>query len=942
MMGSLMTKLVSFACGLLGFALWFGLVSGGSMAQTADLPATEALVAPLIPGLGADAFEGLELVPPLSPLATGEAELVGYEMLLEAVPAGLAATPDPGYKVTVRESGLYELSYGELAAAGLPVDTLDPATLQMFYHDQEMAVYVAGEGDGSFDAEDYLLFYGEAISGKYLKYTEDNVYWLSYGQEVGLRMPEVDAAPAGGAVPVSFEELVHFETDAEYWSEMPGEGDDFSRWYWDYAEAPGSMTHTAALTDVVESTVSEPLTATIRVAMVGYTPSAANPDQHIVVWVNENWVGEFEWDGVTSALGEFEFDQGYLNPGTGDNSVRFEAVLNPGVSYSDPTLDWFEVGYQRAYRAEGDALSHGNDVTGDIEVDGFTSAAYALATPEERADLTTFDVTDPLAVTRVLNTEWEESDPGYYRVRFADTLSGVRGYWTGLPSAYLSPVSIESDSPSDLRSTANSADYIIISHGDFYSAVEPLRDYYNGTGLVTVLVDVQDVYDEFSGGVFYPGAIRDFLSYAYHNWDGGPPGYVLLVGDGHWDFKNLLGTSAGQYIPPYLSYVDPIIGETAADNRYVAVDGDDPLPDMALGRFPVNTPAEAAAMVLKSINYQTQPPDGDWNSNMLFVADNDEAYFRDLSDDIIQDWVPETYTTTTIYYGTEGYTSAAVTRDAITAAISDGQLFVSYIGHAAITWWAAYAEQLLRTSDVAGLTNGGMLPIMLPMTCQEGFFAHPSPSFSGLSEVLVRATSGGAVASFAPTGWGVAAGHDYLQKGFFDAIYNQGVERLGDATDAGKQYLWDNSNGAYHDLLDTYVLLGDPALKINLSTEDPTGVQLDYFTAQTYPIGQVTILWKTITEVGTLGFNVYRQVPGGERLRLNPVLIRSHVLPGSPVGAAYEFVDGGAVAGVTYDYWLEEIDLYGKGTLYGPLRVSVPGISRVEYRTFLPWVQCQD
>jgi hypothetical protein len=90
-----------------------------------------------------------------------------------------------------------------------------------------------------------------------------------------------------------------------------------------------------------------------------------------------------------------------------------------------------------------------------------------------------------------------------------------------------------------------------------------------------------------------------------------------------------------------------------------------------------------------------------------------------------------------------------------------------------------------------------------------------------LSEVLVRAVSGGAVASFAPTGWGVAAGHDYLQKGFYDAVFAGGVRRVGDATMAGKFHLWNDApSGAYRDLIDTYGLLGDPALEINVFDTD--------------------------------------------------------------------------------------------------------------------------
>ena len=74
---------------------------------------------------------------------------------------------------------------------------------------------------------------------------------------------------------------------------------------------------------------------------------------------------------------------------------------------------------------------------------------------------------------------------------------------------------------SDLHSTHNAADYIIITHNHFIQDVQPLADYRAQQGLRTKVVDVQDIYDEFNDGILNPNAIREFLDYAYHNWQ--PP-----------------------------------------------------------------------------------------------------------------------------------------------------------------------------------------------------------------------------------------------------------------------------------------------------------------------------------------------------------------------------------------------------------------------------------
>jgi len=726
----------------------------------------------------------------------------------QATAAQSTRSLDPGYKVFVSRTGMYKLDYSDLQNAGLPVDTLDPGTFQMFHHDREIAIHVEGEGDGTFGAGDYVLFYGEAVDYPYDKYTTENVYWLTYGQANGRRMDERDGTPAGGMVPASFREVMHYELDREYWNLMPdpGHDDHFSRWYWNYIFAPGNFTHDVVLTDVLSTTVSP----TIRIQVYGRADFPPTPDHRMAVYVNENWVGLFEWEGITRYVAEYDFSPSYLQQMT--NTIRLEALLAPGTSYDFPTLDWFEIEYSRDFMADADALAFSSPQTGTVEfnVDGFMTSTVEI-----------LDVTTPLSVTRIISTVVEPSASGHM-LRFGNAADEPGQYWSESPAQWLSPDTIALDMPSDLRSVENGADYLMITHRDFYTDVLPLADYYSTTqDLRVMVVDVQQVYDEFSGGVVYPAAIRDFLAYAFENWVAPAPTYVLLVGDGHFDYKFLSpATNLDWYLPPYLAYEDPWMGETATENRYVSISGDDAWPDMIIGRFPVNSSAQAQVMVNKSLSYQQAPPAGDWNQRLLFVTDNpdDAGNFHTYSDEIADNYVPAPYTSTKVYFGLAPYTAPAAAKAAILAGISEGRLFVSYIGHAAIPNWAG--EQILHVNDVASLTNDDRLPVMLPMTCLEGYFHYKDTGFRSLSENLVRAPNGGAVASWAPTGLGVAEGHDLLEKGLLKAVFYDGVRRLGDATLEGKRYLWDRGGGGHRELVETYVLLGDPALQLHVLDAD--------------------------------------------------------------------------------------------------------------------------
>ena len=82
-----------------------------------------------------------------------------------------------------------------------------------------------------------------------------------------------------------------------------------------------------------------------------------------------------------------------------------------------------------------------------------------------------------------------------------------------------------------------------------------------------------------------------------------------------------------------------------------------------------------------------------------------------------------------------------------------------------------------------------------------------------LGESVVRLADRGAVASWSATGFGVATGHHYLDTGFFQAALQDGIRELGAAADVGKAEVY--ATGQHTDLLETYHLFGDPALRLN-------------------------------------------------------------------------------------------------------------------------------
>ncbi len=716
----------------------------------------------------------------------------------------------PMYKVMVSQDGIYKLSYDDLRAAGLPVDTLDPRELKMYDNGQETAIQVFGEQDGSFDQGDFLLFYGHMLSSPY---TCTNVYWLTYGGGNGRRMNVKDGSPGTATVPQFFTTTRHVEENHIYQSAIPWQrGAD--HWFWNYYSTRYSFSRNRTYNFSLTPDTSENYSATLHVRIIGDSSDPVNPDHHLKFYMNGTYVGERYWDGRSILETDIPFTGTLLT--NGSNSMRMEAPADTGASSEERGyMDWFGVEYRHPFVAENNQLWFASPGTGTwkYEITGFLTVPVSI-----------FDVTDPVSPAAFGGVQ-TTPDGSTYTASFQDTVGGRELYLAVTPDRFLTPDAIVRDTPSDWHTPNHGADYILITHRDFWDQVDPLLALRSSQGMRVVKVDVQDIYDEFNDGEISPLAIREFLQYAYYHWQAPAPHYVLLVGDGTYDFKDYTGNGTPNYIPPYMAFVDPFMGETASDNYYVNFTGDGAppptgptMPKMAIGRLPADTPQDAQAMVEKTIAYETGTITGTWDARVTLVADDPDAAGNhpELTNRALN-YIPPDYQVQKIYYLSDPqYDTYGKVQHAITEAINAGTAIVNYSGHGSYSLWGS---EMWVLNDLNSLHNQGRYPIVLPMTCLEGYFVIPGTGHPSMGESMVRLPNAGAVASWSPTGLGIAHGHSMLQDGFYDAIFNRGVETVGDATIAGKQNLYDHST-SYLDLLDTYMLFGDPALRVRIAKPD--------------------------------------------------------------------------------------------------------------------------
>jgi hypothetical protein len=729
----------------------------------------------------------------------------------EVAPAEAEAVwrpPQPSYRVETGEEGLYVLTYAALQTAGVPVDAVLPGSFRMFNNGKEVAIRLIGAEDGTFDPGDELLFFAQAANEKY---ANRNAHFLTYGGTNGARMAvRSGGVSPGAAVASGYLATVRLEENSSYVSGLPM-APGYDHWYGPRITAVGrGAVGSRTFTVPTDQLAGNGSLASLTVAVGGNLEGT----HHLRVRVNGTLVREITWTGRTYNQTIVNFPAAYLTDGT--SQVRLELVNDaPGQEIDMVYVDWLSLTYQRKLVAQGDSLSFGSPDVGmwRYAVAGFTGNAVEV-----------YDVTDPAAVAQI------SAGVAGGTATFGDSRLTLRRYLVQTAARRLTPTSITPVASGDLTQAGLGADYVIIAHRDFLAAVRPLAEYRARRGLRVQVLDVQSIYDQFNYGRMSAQAIRDFLAYAYKNWRPPAPSYVLLVGDGTYDPKGFLATSGPTFIPPYLETVDPVLGETAADNRYVAVSGNDILPDMHIGRFPADSAAEVTAMVDKTIAYEKATIQDGWNQNLVFATDDlrgGGGSFYDYSESVAEGvvasgtatvpLVPAGYTKHKFYLGNNcPVENPAVTcRQGILDQINVGALFVSYVGHGTKQYWAE--EQLLGIFALPSMTNAGRLPIMLPMTCLEGFFHEAEREREAFGEAVVRSAGTGAVASWSPTGFGLASGHDYLERGFFLSVFHGQSHTVGAAATAGKLYLYANTPGnKYTDLLDTYSVFGDPALQVRV------------------------------------------------------------------------------------------------------------------------------
>jgi hypothetical protein len=645
-------------------------------------------------------------------------------------------------KIAVRQTGLQRVTLDP---------SIDTASLHLYADGVEVPILIQNNT---------ILFYGTALD---TASTDTHVYWLSSGNGAGLRMstnPSTSDAQAAGS---GFRATAERRDKTLYIAAiLNGEGDNFFGPVVS-GDPAKPTTQVLRLQHIDRSATDAQLTVSLQGAS-----DLLEQSHRVTVAVNGHDAGELSFTGMDVGTGSFTVPVSQL--AEGDNTISLVA-RNGEADIS--TVISAAVTYQHTFDADEGQLLATVAANRQVAIRGFASS-----------DLLLLDVTNPATPQRITPLSVTGGVATFTTSGF-----GTRTILALDSSRAFAPTTSINE-PSMLH--AADGDVVMITPRAFAPALTPLIQLRQQLGMKVLVANIDDVYDEFAYGAKDPQAIRNFLMYASGHWQT-KPRYVLLLGDASLDPRNYLGLGDYDFVPTKM--IASALLETSSDTWFTDFD-DDGAADIPIGRLPVRTRADADIEVGKIVRYETNPAQP--SRNVVFVSDSDSDVNFHAAEQQLAQSLPAGTPVIDVDVSAAG---AAAARLQILGRFGDAFL-INYLGHGSVESWGN--GNLLGRSDALALNNSPSLPIVLAITCLNGYFQDVYTE--SLAEALLRAPNGGAVAVWASSALTSPESQIPVEAVLLRTLYT--TPRLGDAVVAAQK------SAFTPDMRRTFLLFGDPAMRV--------------------------------------------------------------------------------------------------------------------------------
>ena len=757
------------------------------------------------------------------------------------------------YKIGVTQNGVYKLDKAFLKSLGLELAGVDPKNIRIYgnggklipeknsifrYDDlQENAIEVFGENDGSFDNNDYILFYGQSTD-----------YWKNDQNSV-----------------IPFEHQMHYFSDTSFYfiTTDLGAGKRIANQN-SLSNSPNTTTtsqdfygfHEQNLVNVVKSgrefygekfdlntyyTFSFPIPDAVigdSVFVKAGALSRCNSTSSYLVNFN---TGSFTFTCASTNTGSYLADVGYYGENAKGgilNSSYLTVTVSKQTSVATGWLDKIVFNGRRNLVFNQTQFNFRDRRT---VIGGNSFAKYIITNNNSNSPII-WDVTNPIdAKEQQFNTNSNLID-------FTYSSDSLREFCIFTPSQAFTPKAYGSIPNQNLHGILQ-ADFIIVTHPLFLSeAVRVAKVHEKYDSLTYAIATTQEVYNEFSSGTPDIGAIRDFVKMLYHRPSDPNKAtqYLLLLGDGSYKNKDINASGNTALIPTFetpnsSSYINSFV----TDDYFAMMDNNEgellpsslDLVDIGVGRFPVKNKAEAIAVTNKIEHYykknygfdvnalesscanaENDYPQGDWRNWVCFVADDEDNnehinQANSLANKVYNGNkyynVDKIFLDAYVQYSTPGGDRYPDAISDLDKRIEKGALIVNYTGHGGELGLAE--ERIVEISQILGWTNKNNLPLFVTATCEFSRFDDPDRTSAG--EYCILNENGGAIGLMTTVRLAFSGLNFQLNNAFYDhalnPMTNGKMPHVGDIYRLTKRQI--GTNEQYRN----FVILGDPALKLS-------------------------------------------------------------------------------------------------------------------------------
>jgi len=666
------------------------------------------------------------------------------------------------YRFYVERSGVYKITRSFLQQLGFDINT-DPRNIKIYGNGgrmvalrnsddypadlEENAVTFIGEEDGKFDSGDYILFYAEGVDNWSVDngthnnlYADRSYYYVSSQGGPGKRISTM-GAPTGAATLNTgiFDEYQYHEKDlinvARLGRKWHGEAfnvndkQDFEFTIPDIDLSPVSITVGAAANGVVPTS----MTATVNgqaLTTLSFTP----PPEFVAARENIK-------TGIFTPSGNaFTVSLAYNNNGAPGSNAWLDYIIVKAKRRLNGNGKQFRFRYNDAATNNGIIQYNISNAAGISEV---------------------WDITDIYNTGKIVNTSLQS------QFSIKAMLGEVRQYIAVVPSDYYTPLretqsrvanqNIKGTIFNGAGGQFQDVDYVIVTPAVFNGAAERLANLHRNRGLNVKVVNLENIYQEFSSGKQDIGAIRNMIKYVYYNASSADKRikYVNLFGDASYDYKNRTPNNTN-IVPIMQAYdseggIDPTnpnnystITTFITDDFYGAMDpaegrfrfDENEGLDIAVGRMLVSSRQQADEMVNKVVEYVDAASYGRWRNEFIVMTDDldgggSEGFVPQMENGVCTPLkenrpfvnVRKFHIDSYVQQSSAGGQRYPDAKEQFVRAINYGSLVVNYLGHGGEGGMSS--ERMFEKTDADNLTNRYKYPLFITASCEVSKFDNP-------------------------------------------------------------------------------------------------------------------------------------------------------------------------------------------------------------------------